>query len=270
MADAVMSQPLQWNTTRHACCGRITVPCAEGIPVVIDHAAGRDQRGGIRPNTPGQLRMKRLAWPWIWLHNQWFVTGFLERGLGRWMRQFLTGDSVFLEIGAGDMSLRRFMPGNAWYNALDIAYSQFALQRVLRPGARVNLVIASVTSIPLRSGCVDMIACKEVFMYLPEPARALDEIRRVLRPGGKFLCTIGNVNSRKYQVKGVPPEFVNAFGFEQFNVLVQSRGFRCVQAYQRGWWVPLPAWLTTITHQLPITSAAERDNTNFVYCFEAV
>lgn len=261
---------LSWLTSRTLTHDDITLPCADGLQVEISPRAGRGQLGGIRPASAGQLRFKSIAWPFIYLHNQTLVTGFLERALGRGMHRHLKTDSVFLEIGAGDMSLRRFLPRATCYNGLDIAYSEFALRRVLLGNSSVNLVLATVTAIPLPHHCVDVVASKEVLMYVPNVPRALAEIRRVLRLHGRFLCTIGNLHSRKYAAKGLQSDFASAFRFDEFKSLAESQGFRCEEAFQKGWWIPLPAWLSHTTHQLPITSADEYHNTNFVYCLEAI
>lgn len=50
-------------------------------------------------------------------------------------------------------------------------------------------------AIPLRSESMDMIVCSWVFEHLLDPSRALAEIRRVLRPGGRAVFLTPNATS---------------------------------------------------------------------------
>ena len=43
--------------------------------------------------------------------------------------------------------------------------------------------------LPLREGAVDSVLCTEVLEHLVQPARGADEMRRVLKPGGRLLLT---------------------------------------------------------------------------------
>jgi SAM-dependent methyltransferase len=51
-------------------------------------------------------------------------------------------------------------------------------------------VVGSVLALPFRDSAVDGIMCNEVLEHVPEPSAALDEIRRVLRPGGLAYITV--------------------------------------------------------------------------------
>lgn len=42
-------------------------------------------------------------------------------------------------------------------------------------------------ALPLRDGCIDVLACRHTARYLGEPARAVHEIARVLRRGGRVV-----------------------------------------------------------------------------------
>ena len=48
--------------------------------------------------------------------------------------------------------------------------------------------------LPYDAGAFDLIVCFSVFEHLHEPARALAEVARVLRPGGLFLLGMPSVN----------------------------------------------------------------------------
>lgn len=58
----------------------------------------------------------------------------------------------------------------------------------IRPGRGVR-VIGDAMSLGITSEAFDVVLCTEVLEHLPEPQRAVDEMFRVLRPGGTLLLT---------------------------------------------------------------------------------
>jgi ubiquinone/menaquinone biosynthesis C-methylase UbiE len=50
-------------------------------------------------------------------------------------------------------------------------------------------IVSDITAIPLPDQSVDAIMCTEVFEHLPNPAEALKEFRRLVRPNGYLLIT---------------------------------------------------------------------------------
>ena len=48
--------------------------------------------------------------------------------------------------------------------------------------------LASATDIPFDDGLFDCVVCRSVLHHIPETKKALSEIKRVLKPGGKFVC----------------------------------------------------------------------------------
>lgn len=48
--------------------------------------------------------------------------------------------------------------------------------------------VASATDIPFDDNFFDSVVCRSVLHHIPETEKALREIRRVLKPGGKFVC----------------------------------------------------------------------------------
>jgi len=58
----------------------------------------------------------------------------------------------------------------------------------IKPGRGVQ-VIGDAQALGVGSAAVDAVLCTEVLEHLPEPQRAIDEIFRVLRPGGALILT---------------------------------------------------------------------------------
>jgi len=255
---------LNWLMKKYVSIGTYQIPCAKNLQKQANH------NSGIRRNSKLELILKKLAWPLVKFRSNLLVDGFIERGVGRWIKEFTTKGSVCLEVGCGDMSLRKFLPKNIWYNGFDFSFSEFQLLRVLKKKeGRLNLAIASATDIPLESNSASVIFSKEVFEHIPEIDLAVDEIYRIAKPGAKLICSIPNNHCYKYKKKGAHPQHVNDWTYDEFIKYMQSHSFKLIEGYMIGLWIPLPRRLTNTSYQLPISSRNEYYNTNFLFLFEA-
>ena len=62
-----------------------------------------------------------------------------------------------------------------------------ALRRIKAADLKVQLVGLSAEKLPLEDASFDSVVCTYTLCSIPDPASALAEIRRVLRPGGRLL-----------------------------------------------------------------------------------
>jgi ubiquinone/menaquinone biosynthesis C-methylase UbiE len=53
--------------------------------------------------------------------------------------------------------------------------------------ANVEFLVAPVEALPLEAGTADVAMCNGLFNLCPDKPRALAEVFRVLRPGGRLL-----------------------------------------------------------------------------------
>jgi SAM-dependent methyltransferase len=97
---------------------------------------------------------------------------------------------IILNAGAGEglfTDILLAVRGTSCIVELDCAYTES--RRVLRD-SRLHLVAASLTDVPLANGSVDFILCSEVLEHIDDDGVALDELSRVLSPGGMLLITV--------------------------------------------------------------------------------
>ncbi|MDC0766044.1 class I SAM-dependent methyltransferase [Streptomyces sp. HD] len=118
---------------------------------------------------------------------------------------------TILDIGCGDgtaaATAAPFLPG---HRIVGIDWSQDALRR-----ARTRIPYAvrgelTDGGLPFRSGAADAVLFSEVIEHLVDPDAALDEIRRVLRPGGHLMLSTPNLAAwynRALLLAGVQPVF---------------------------------------------------------------
>jgi hypothetical protein len=116
----------------------------------------------------------------------------------------LPPDAVVVDIGGGD----RRHP--------DPRVLNFEYMRFDRPD-----FFGSGLQLPLRSDSVDLVLSQAVLEHVPEPQRAVDEIRRVLKPGALVYCEIAFMQP----LHAVPFHFFNVTPhgatllFDQFDTI---------------------------------------------------
>jgi len=103
------------------------------------------------------------------------------------------GDNV-LEIGVGNGlfidSLLQLAPDTR-YTGVDISETMLTSAAQANPAlvenGRVSLKLASVDDMPLDDASIDRAVTVNCIYFWPDPAKALQEIRRVLKPAGRLI-----------------------------------------------------------------------------------
>ncbi|MGW6788230.1 class I SAM-dependent methyltransferase [Streptomyces chartreusis] len=116
-----------------------------------------------------------------------------------------------LDIGCGDgTAAATAAPFFTGHRIIGLDWSQDALRR-----ARTRIPYAvrgelTDGGLPLRTAAADAVLFSEVIEHLVDPDAALDEIRRVLRPGGHLMLSTPNLAAwynRALLLAGVQPVF---------------------------------------------------------------
>ena len=112
-----------------------------------------------------------------------------RRRVVRKLIQRYRASAPMLDAGCGTgLNLASLPPGSV---GLDINPRNIALVRARLPG---HIAIeGDVEAMPFPDGSLSTVICTEVLEHIPHPQTALEEIHRVLRPGGLL---IGSVPSR--------------------------------------------------------------------------
>jgi ubiquinone/menaquinone biosynthesis C-methylase UbiE len=93
-----------------------------------------------------------------------------------------------LDVGCGTgHQLARWRAAGYDVAGVDGSEAMLAEARENNPG--VELEVADVQQLPFPDGGFDRVTSIEVLRYLPDPTRSIQEMARVLRPGGLCLAT---------------------------------------------------------------------------------
>jgi ubiquinone/menaquinone biosynthesis C-methylase UbiE len=97
--------------------------------------------------------------------------------------------AAVLDVGCGTgillPLLRENMNGDGHVVALDLSVEM--LKRASGKGQPAVYVQGDAQSLPLPEGVFDWVLCNAVFPHFPDKLRALAELRRVLRAGGRLV-----------------------------------------------------------------------------------
>ena len=128
------------------------------------------------------------VYPW---HFQW-LSG---RALARDLREVLgnCGGRV-LDVGCG------VKPYREW---LDSAAITEYVGADVESGENVDILIPRVGHWPLEEAEFDVVLCTQVLEHVPELDQVLDEIKRVLRPGGQLIASVPFI----YNAHAVPEDY---------------------------------------------------------------
>lgn len=100
------------------------------------------------------------------------------------------GDTV-LEIapGAGYLSIELSKLGNYKITGMDISSDlvEICSKNAMQAGVQINFLQGNVSNMPFQSNTFNFIICVLAFKNFKEPIKALEEMHRVLKPGGIVL-----------------------------------------------------------------------------------
>ena len=139
---------------------------------------------GLVASAPQVLSRRGSPLPLDEIHH------FNPRGRDRWVQakaETIEAGSRVLDVGAGTCPYRSFF-AHCEYKTQDFKKYKGIKKTGGTEYGDIDYV-SDVTSIPVPDASFDVVLCTEVLEHVPEPVRALEEMARVLRPGGRLLIT---------------------------------------------------------------------------------
>jgi ubiquinone/menaquinone biosynthesis C-methylase UbiE len=151
----------------------------------------------------------------------------------RKMAQRLRNGSKVLEVapGPGYFAIELCKLGNFEITALDISktFIEIATENARQAGAHIDFRQGNASAMPFADNAFDFIYCAAAFKNFTEPVKALDEMHRVLHPGGEAVIQ----------------DLRKDVSLEEINSYIQKSG--------RGWF---DAWLTKMAFKYMLIKRA--------------
>jgi len=181
-------------------------------------SAGYDDYAALEPALRSTFR-RRLAW--------------LREKPGAWL----------LDVGAA----YGFAASEAERAGFRVAGLELSAEAAVQAAARIpgRVVRASAIELPFSSARFDVITLWDVIEHLPDPHRAVAEISRCLRPGGRLALTTGDVESLVARLSGARwhlftiPEHLFFFSRRSLHRLLEAHGLQIERMRAQGASYPL-------------------------------
>lgn len=127
----------------------------------------------------------------------------------------LDGDETTLDIGCGNGSYLEALHRRGHRGlivGMDFSPGMLASARQARgPEAAQPVVLGDAAALAFEDGCADVLLVMHMLYHLPDPRRALAELRRVVRAGGRVLILL-NGSAHQQQLRRLLRETVLDFG----------------------------------------------------------
>ena len=128
-----------------------------------------------------------------------------------------------------------------------------------RLGPSAGLVQAAGEALPLAEASIDVLVSSSAFHFVRDPGKALNEARRVLRPGGRLVLTdwcrdFLTMRMLDGYLKAFDAAHHHTYGSEQFAQLLDEHGFEKVRIsrYKISWfWGLFTATAIRPTDRIP-------------------
>lgn len=161
------------------------------------------------------------------------IHDFNQRARDRWIAvqaKKVPSGSFVVDVGAGTCPYRQLF-GHCIYKAHD--FNKYEGEK-LGGGTAYGAIdyVSDILALPLEDMSVDVVLCTEVLEHVPDPVRALRELVRVVKPGGKLILT-APLGSGLHQLPfhyygGFSPEWYRHFAEQlscEVNEITPNGGF---------------------------------------------
>lgn len=166
-----------------------------------------------------------------------------------------------LDVGFGAGTLLQAAAGQGW-DAQGVEVSRPAYEHVRDLGFRVFLGELAQAQYP--NNHFDVVVASEILEHLPQPRLFLQEVARILRPGGLFWATTPHGRGLSYRLIGLkwsvvsPPEHLQVFSTTGLRRLLGQAGLRNVSLRTHGF-NPLEILNALRPHPLAVAQCVRTD-----------
>lgn len=134
----------------------------------------------------------------------------------------------FLDIGCGSGDYLHVMKSMGW-RVRGVEPSSFGASEGRRAG--LDIFHGNLREANFSPNTFDYVRANHSFEHMPDPVEVLDEIYRIVKPGGKVFIGVPNAESLPYRLFGkywfhlTVPLHVYCYGTSNLSTLLRKRGF---------------------------------------------
>lgn len=146
-----------------------------------------------------------------------------------------------LDVGGGAPFQKQMARYKDWFRGVEYKTLDFV------PDYHPTIV-GDIHNLPLADNVEEAIICKSVLEHVYDPARAVQEMHRVLRVGGKLLLYTHFI----YPYHARPPAYSDYFRFTEEGLRHLFRDFRSVEIKKQGGYFTALMFFLPYQHKLKI------------------
>jgi SAM-dependent methyltransferase len=120
-------------------------------------------------------------------------------------------------------------------------------------------IVGDIHNIPLPTGSIDAVICHSVLEHVHNPTKAMEEIYRVLKPGGKVFLHVPSI----YPYHARKGHYGDYWRFFDDTLLLLFKDFKAVEIVKRGGYFKAIFFFMPMQHKLrfiidPVASFLDR------------
>lgn len=155
-------------------------------------------------------------------------------------RRYAKSGTRLLEEGCGLGHLIGQLEPDFSTFGMDI--NHWALNQAAGVATHTKLVCSSACELPYSNNSFHAIISKHVVEHLPDPEKAINEIGRILLPGGILILATPNLSSLLKPIKGErwigyqDPTHISLRTPDEWKAMIGQAGLKIVKAFADGFW----------------------------------
>jgi SAM-dependent methyltransferase len=149
-----------------------------------------------------------------------------------------------LEVGCGNGAMLRLLSQRG-VDAIGVDASSSGVEQCHSLGVRAQCLDVSTDGLPFDDDAFDVVISLETFEHLMNPFYSLQEVRRVLRPSGRFISSVPNPRT------GHPFLYPGLFEYGNFRRFLEQSGF-FIERVQPWQWAPRETILPVSLRRVPV------------------
>jgi ubiquinone/menaquinone biosynthesis C-methylase UbiE len=164
----------------------------------------------------------------------------------------LQRDDTYLEIGFGSgLFIKKYASHVARIagldNSEDMVKLASSINKNLIEAGKAEFKLGDVSALPWKSNEFSVVVGIETFFFWLEPEISLEEIFRVLAPGGRLVLEMAyNKDDGKDHTQDVQKMNLRLYSGQEMETLLRGAGFNDVDIeYYRGLWIPFKGHIVT-------------------------
>jgi SAM-dependent methyltransferase len=160
-------------------------------------------------------------------------------GIGEWLPRGLGGR--VLELGCGPGRYVALL-SSLGFEVVGVDPASFALWDEIKARRDVEMISGvKAEQLPFPDASFDHVACVSALLYFDNAERALAEMRRVLKPGGRlYVRTVNSRNlSRRWTKTNIDPVALNYFDESELTAYLEKGGFEVRKTFSYGFYPPV-------------------------------